>query len=225
MCLEAGIKMTSTEKGSPWQNRTEVEIRELKKHIRQLMDRTNTPGEFWDFCVKYVVELRNRLARPLSRLNGRTPQELITGNTPDISELIEFEWFQPIWYFKPCEFPHQNKLVAHWIGIANHVGQALCYWILPKSGIPIARMTIQEITKEELDTKVVRKKVNELDLSITEKIMNQETEGVSIMLYREDKDENENDELQPLMPDAQATNIDDIETKFMMNYYLQNLCS
>jgi hypothetical protein len=36
-CNEAGIKMTQTEKGSPWQNRTEVEIKELKRHIRRLM--------------------------------------------------------------------------------------------------------------------------------------------------------------------------------------------
>jgi hypothetical protein len=37
VCNEAGIKMTNTEKGSPWQNRTEVEIRELKRHVRRLM--------------------------------------------------------------------------------------------------------------------------------------------------------------------------------------------
>jgi hypothetical protein len=97
-CYEAGIRMTNTEKGSPWQNRTEVEIREIKRHVRLLLKRTDTPGELWDFRTKYVIELRNRLARPLPRLNGRTPQEIITGNTPDISELIEFEWFQPIWY-------------------------------------------------------------------------------------------------------------------------------
>jgi hypothetical protein len=33
ICQEAGIRMSNTEKGSPWQNRTEVEIRELKRHV------------------------------------------------------------------------------------------------------------------------------------------------------------------------------------------------
>jgi hypothetical protein len=33
-CQEAGIKMTHTESMSPWQNRTKVEIRELKRHVR-----------------------------------------------------------------------------------------------------------------------------------------------------------------------------------------------
>ncbi len=39
-CKDMGIKITKTEKNSPWQNRTEVEIRDLKKHVKRLMSRT-----------------------------------------------------------------------------------------------------------------------------------------------------------------------------------------
>jgi hypothetical protein len=49
-CQEAGIRVTQTEKNSPWQNRTEVEIRELKKHVRRFMTKTQTPLVLWDFC-------------------------------------------------------------------------------------------------------------------------------------------------------------------------------
>jgi len=62
VCRDAGIKTPTTEKNSPWQNRTEVEIRELKKHVRRLMSRYNTPLPLWDFCCQYTVELRNRIA-------------------------------------------------------------------------------------------------------------------------------------------------------------------
>jgi hypothetical protein len=34
ICRESNIRMTQVEKGSPWQNRTKVEIRELKRHIQ-----------------------------------------------------------------------------------------------------------------------------------------------------------------------------------------------
>jgi hypothetical protein len=98
-CREAGIKMTHTESRSPWQNRTEVEIRELKRHVRRLMSRTQTPHKLWDFCCTYMTELRNRLARPLPQLHGRTPYEIISGNTTDISEFLEYEWYQPVWYY------------------------------------------------------------------------------------------------------------------------------
>jgi hypothetical protein len=76
------------------------------------MERMDTPVELWVFCVKYSVELRNGLARPLPRLLGRTPQEIRTGNTPNISECLEFELYQPIWFYEPSEFPHQNKQMA-----------------------------------------------------------------------------------------------------------------
>jgi len=107
VCRDAGIKTSTTEKNSPWQNRTEVEIRELKKHVRRLMSRYNTPLPLWDFCCQYTVELRNRIARPLPQLHGRTPYEVLTGNTPDVSEYLEFCWFQPIWFYEPNVFPEQ----------------------------------------------------------------------------------------------------------------------
>jgi hypothetical protein len=43
LCQEAGIKTSQTERDSPWQNCTEVEIRELKKHVRRLMSHSYTP--------------------------------------------------------------------------------------------------------------------------------------------------------------------------------------
>jgi hypothetical protein len=104
ICRDAGIRTSQTEKDSPWQNRTEVEIRELKRHVRRLMGRTNTPHKLWDFCCQYVTELRNRLARPLPQLHGRTPYEILAGNTSDISEFLEFEWFQPIWHMSQVFF-------------------------------------------------------------------------------------------------------------------------
>ncbi len=57
VCKDAGIKTTTTEAHSAWQNQTEVEIRELKKHIRCLMARTNTPKALWDFCTMYTMDL------------------------------------------------------------------------------------------------------------------------------------------------------------------------
>jgi hypothetical protein len=119
--------MSTTEAHSPWQNRTEVGIIELKKHIRRLMVRSQTPKPLWDFCALYTTDLRNRLVRPLQQLHGRTPYEVLTGNTPDVSEFIEYEWYQPVWYYKPSAFPEKRKYLARWIGIAHRVGQAMCY--------------------------------------------------------------------------------------------------
>lgn len=68
LCKDASIKCTTTEAHSPWQNWTEVEIRELKHHCRHLMSHSNTPKQLWDFCTMYSMDLRNRLACPLPQL-------------------------------------------------------------------------------------------------------------------------------------------------------------
>jgi hypothetical protein len=181
VCKEAGIKTTNTEKNSPWQNRTEVEIRELKKHIRRFMHRTNSPLCLWDFCAQYIIELCNRIARPLPQLHGRTPYEVITGNTPDISEFPEFTWYQPVWYLESTTFPAQTKHLARWLGVAHKVGQAMCYWLLPISAIPIARTTIQEVSQHELQSEDFQRQLTQFDNAVHEKLQ-QEHHGMSSQL-------------------------------------------
>ena len=85
-CNELGIRMLNTEKSSPWQNRAETEIREVKKHTRRLLHKTRSPIELWDFCMSYVTKLRNGIVHPLPAALGRAPYKIITGNTPNISE-------------------------------------------------------------------------------------------------------------------------------------------
>jgi len=210
VCQDAGIKTTQTEKNPPWQNRTEVEIRELKRHARRLMSRSRPPLQLWDFCCQYTVELRNRIARPLPQLHGRTPYEVLTGNTPDISEFLEFSWFQPVWHYEPSAFPEQNRYIARWIGVPHRVGQAMCFWILPISGTPIARTTVQAIEKLELETIEVKSKLVAYDKAIEEKFeMNSESSNVYLPLYREDE-EPEDIEQEPMDNDAAAIVIDEI---------------
>jgi hypothetical protein len=102
------------------------------------MHQTKTPKRLWDFCASYVAELRCMTAQPLYSLHGHTPFELVTGNTTDITEYISFTWYQPVWYYDSTSFPESNKYIGRWIGVAHNVGQAMCFWVLPKSGVPIA---------------------------------------------------------------------------------------
>ena len=201
VCKEAGIKTSTSEPYSPWQNRTEVEIRELKRHVRRLMSRTQTPKQLWDFCTLYTTDLRNRIVRPLRQQHGRTPYEILTGNTPDISEFLEFEWYQPVWYYEPTAFPEQRKHLARWIGVAHRVGQAMCYWLLPESGIPIARTSIQPIASDEINTDTFREILSKFNQQIGDKLKMTNDPIQGFQLYREDIDEDlDNDIIEPDPP-------------------------
>jgi hypothetical protein len=67
-------------------------------------------------------------------------------------------------------FPEQTKKLARWIGIAHRVGQSMCYWLLPKSGVPIARTTIQIVSPEEYQTENFQSKLCEFNQVIEEKL-------------------------------------------------------
>jgi hypothetical protein len=212
VCQEHGIGMSNTEAKSPFQNRAEGVIGEIKRHTHRFMSRTRSPKRLWDFCAIYAVELRNRLALPLYGLHGRTPYELLTGNTPDISEYLEYEWYQPIWIFNPGAFPEQRRIIGRWLGVAHRVGQAMCFWVLPPSGIPIARTTIQAISKDELATREVMEQIYDFDTEIAIKLgpADESAEPNDLRLFLEDEDDDEIDH-EPYEPEARTPNVDNFE--------------
>ncbi len=59
------IKTTETEPNSPWQNRAEAGIRELKRHVSRLMRKTNSPLSLWDYCCNLVARIKNLAANNL----------------------------------------------------------------------------------------------------------------------------------------------------------------
>ena len=52
-----GIYQTFTEPHSPWQNRAEQAIGEVKRYARKIMMATDTPIRLWCFCYEYTADL------------------------------------------------------------------------------------------------------------------------------------------------------------------------
>ncbi len=201
-CNDYGIKLTSTEPYSPWQNRAEVNIREAKKKsIHRLMTKTKTPKVLWDYCASYVAEIISLTANDLYAVNGRTPHELVTGNTPDISEWSEFAWYEPIYHYEDVPFPQTKRKIARWLGVAHRVGQALCYWILSNTGQVLARTSIQKLTDDELKSPLVLDETSQFDSMIKQKL------GESMDI----KDDNPNAYLQDIYDDEEVVEPFDVD--------------
>jgi hypothetical protein len=164
---KAWIHPTQSEPYSPWQVRAELGNRELKKAVRYTLYKTNAPRRLWDFCATYQAKIRNLTAHPLYALQGRTPHELVTGNTPDISEYTDYQWYQTIWYLdQDASFPEDKRKLAKWLGVAHRVGQALCYYILTSNGKVLVRSSVQALTEEELQATNVQNAIATLDQNI-----------------------------------------------------------
>ena len=102
--------------------------------------------------------MSNHTAR--KALDWKTPLERETGDTPDCSHLLHFDFYQPVWFWDPSEtkFPIAKRKLGRWLGAAPNVGQALCYYILTICGNTIARSTVKgmempltDLLKREID--------------------------------------------------------------------------
>jgi hypothetical protein len=117
------IKATVTEPYSPWQNRAEHEFGKVRTMTRILMDTNHVPAALWDFAQSHAVELHNHTAR--KSLKWKTPFERETGDTPDISHLLYYDFYQPVWYWEgsPKTFPASKRKLGRWLGIAKILGK------------------------------------------------------------------------------------------------------
>ena len=98
---------------------------------------------------------------PRDQLHGRTALEHVTGKTPDISELCDFDFYDLVLYHPG---PHPNfgddiKKLGRWLGIAHRIGSDMCYWILTKDGSIIAETTVQHVTREDMQEDAIKQQV------------------------------------------------------------------
>jgi hypothetical protein len=66
-------------------------------------------------------------------LKYQTPIYKATGEWGDISALLQFHFYEPVYYKvrgKPSFSSETTERLGHWVGIAEHVGDALTYLVL-----------------------------------------------------------------------------------------------
>lgn len=167
-----GIKRTTIEVGRKNENRAELAIREFKKKVKRAMQRHNMPLRLWCFAAEYMAAIMKFTASDLFRLRGRTPYELVHGYTPDISEYLEFELYEPIFYWddERSGFPESEKHIGRWLGPAISVGQGMAYYILKANGEYIVRSTVQGIQADDIDSHALQKRLDDFDKSVKDRI-------------------------------------------------------
>ena len=95
-----------------------------------ILDHTGSPAYLWLHCLQYVCFiLSNTYA---DTLRHSTPLQVLTSSTNDISPLLFFHWYQPVYYkLDDLDFPSDScEHHGHCIGVAKHVGHAMTYLVL-----------------------------------------------------------------------------------------------
>jgi len=148
---EYHIDLKVTVPYSPWQNKAESTVRELKRVTRRKIHEKKAPKRMWSYAGKWAAALRRLTALDIPELDGRTPHEHVTGGTPDITTYTLFDWYDPVYFHMPvATYPYQKKSVGRLLGVADNCTDELAYIVLPKSGRPVVRKSVWGIPKEAL---------------------------------------------------------------------------
>jgi hypothetical protein len=110
---------------------------EVKKKWKIRMREKNALRRLWDYGLVYIAEIASIIARGL---NGRPGMEEILVQMVDISEWLDFDFYNQVWYWdkKKTDMNTEQRKIGRCLGIAHRVGSKMTYWILTKAAKVIA---------------------------------------------------------------------------------------
>ena len=74
--------------------------------------------------------------------------ENLTRDTIDISEYLDFYFYDLVWYWETLSGEKGEVLHGRWLNVSHRVGAGMWYWVLNEQGNVISRYTIQMLPKE-----------------------------------------------------------------------------
>ena len=108
----------------------------MKKFANWVLNWSDAPPEAWYLVFEYVAFIMNRTAK--EKLGWRTPVEALTGNTPDVSILLHFTFWEPV-FIKNYDgsgkcFPSEsNEIIVCFAGFSETVGHSMTFKVINES--------------------------------------------------------------------------------------------
>jgi hypothetical protein len=135
------------------QNYAERFIQEIKKFTNWVLNYSGAPPEAWLLVFKYVVYIMNRTAR--SVLGWRTPYEALIGQTPDISPILQFCFWEKCYikdYTPGKTFPsNSNETLVHFVGFSEGVGHSHTFLVYnPATDKLLSRSRLRKIDENSV---------------------------------------------------------------------------
>ena len=163
------INHHTTEPYRPNHNFAEGVIREVRKKWFRIMIKKNVPQRLWDYGLQWVCDIQNRTSNSSRGLDGRCPLEKVTGETIDISEYLDFGFYDWVWYRENAGLGETK--IGRWLGVSSHrVGTLMSFWVLASTGKVLSRTTVQRVTQLELQLEETTVRTKAYTEQLTERI-------------------------------------------------------
>ena len=136
------IRDSQSEPHQQNQNPAERRYKSAKFNSQQAMNLSGAPASCWLLSMQYTCYIMNRMA--LKSLHWRTPFEYLHGQTPDISMIYQFKFYDRV-YFKKLESRGDtgnasqddenrnhdtDEQAGHFVGFSETVGHPMTYKVL-----------------------------------------------------------------------------------------------
>ena len=94
------------------------------------MNRSGAPADCWLLCMIHASYILNH--RSCEALAGKVPLGTLHGVSPDISIILLYTFYQPVYYATHNQsYPSASEeRAAGWVGFGEHVGDALTHKLL-----------------------------------------------------------------------------------------------
>ena len=125
------------------QNPAERGWQDSKAWTNNVLNISGAPAKCWLLALMYVCFVQNHIA--LASLGWRTPAEWLLGFTPDISVLLQFLFYEPVYYIKhEASFPSDTtELRGRFVGFSINVGHPMTFKTLTSKGTIIHRAVVR----------------------------------------------------------------------------------
>ena len=123
------------------QNFAERVWQDVQRRVNNLLNHSGAPDECWLLALQYIAFSTNHVA--IERLGWRCPIEWLLGSTPDISVLLRFIFYEPVYYAINDDEPDSGEKLGRFTGIAEGVGHRMTFLILTNERKVIARSRVR----------------------------------------------------------------------------------
>jgi len=212
------IDLHISEPGRHNQSPSEGVTREMKRKWYRIMFKKRVPKQLWDYGFRWVCETMQRTYLRQNRIDGGVPLQKVLGEAVDISEYLDFGFYDRVWYRENAGLGEEK--LGRWLGVAHHVGAHMCYWVMAENGSVLPRSTVWRVTNLESETDENVARFKRYDQEISRRFKNDDMpidgdkpdpEQWADML---DKDEDFRDEFHRVYGDAAIKEADSSKVSF-----------
>ena len=89
----------------------------------------------------------------------------MTGQTPDISEWLDFDSYDNVWWTdknNPSK-TNNNIILGQCLGISHKIGTKMCYWVVMVSGKVFSQTTVQHVIYIDLVDPEMKVRIDKSD--------------------------------------------------------------